>query len=387
MCGMSPCGDEPDYSGINDAARTSANLSAEQLAWFKQVYADQAPQRAAAEQRADKVANSQVAAMDFATQEAKDLSARRRGVAEPLEDQIIADARGYDTAKRRADAREEARAGVEAAYGRAQQGQTRQLARMGVNLGGPAAAAMLQDANLAKAKASAGATYTADRNVEQQGHARMMDAAGLTKGIVGSQATQQQIAAGAGTGALQATNASLGATNSGTPLMQAGYSGALQGQQVAGNLYGQVAQIQAGGGNGMANMMQGVGGIMQGYGAMTAASSKRLKMGKQSISDEEALEANNRLDVEQWQYKPGAVQGEQGQTHVGPYAEDVQREFGDDAAPGGQMVNLEEMAENNAKSIEALTKMLDKIDAEVAMLAKQRTKPAAPQRTRARMGA
>lgn len=379
-------GGKPNTDGINQAAVQSSATSQEALKWFQDTYAAEAPQRAAAEDRANKVADSQTAAMDFATQEAKDLSDRRKNVAQPLEDQIITDAQGYDTPERRAAARAEAAAGVQSAYGRAQQAQTRQQARMGVDLTSAQNAALMQDAALSKAKAEAGATYMADRNVEQQGHARMMDAAGLTKGIVGSQATQQQIAGASGTGALQASNASLQATNSGTPLMQVGYTSALQGQQTAGNLYGQAAQIQAGGGNQWAQAAAGAGGIMQGLGAIY--SSKRLKMDKTPISDEEALAANNRLDVQAWKYKPGAVPGDDGQTKVGPYAEDVKREFGDDVAPNGEMVDMKAMADNNGKSIDALTKMLDKLQAEVAMLEKQR-KPAAKKadaaRGRARM--
>jgi hypothetical protein len=43
-----------------------------------------------------------------------------------------------------------------------------------------------------------------------------------------------------------------------------------------------------------------------------------------------------RIPIEAWKYKEGvADEGE----HIGPYAEDVNREFGDEAAPGGEKLD------------------------------------------------
>jgi hypothetical protein len=70
---------------------------------------------------------------------------------------------------------------------------------------------LMQDAALKKATAIAGATTGAVKNVEQQGYARKMDAVGLGKGIVGSQATMQQIAQSGGAQAVNASGAAIGA--------------------------------------------------------------------------------------------------------------------------------------------------------------------------------
>lgn len=384
------CSSSPDTSGMNDAARQSASTSKEALDWFKQVYANEAPDRAAATQRDNAVADAQTNAMNFATQEAKDLSQRRKTVAEPLEDQIITDARSYDTPERRAAERAAAQAGVESSFDNARQDQIRQFARQGMDLTGPAAAVLQNQQAMAKAKAVAGATYAADHNVEQQGHARMMDAAGLTKGIVSGQATQQGLATQAGQGATQATGASLQAENSGVPMMQAGYGAALQGQQIAGNLYGQAGQLQT---QAKGSMMNGLAGLGQAAGYMFGQSSKRVKMDMEPMSPEEALAANNKLDVQSWKYKPGegpapggGAQDDGGKTYVGPYAEDVQREFGNDVAPDGAMVNLNKMADNNAKSIQALTGELDQLEQKIAKIKGQHRGRAKPEsRARAHM--
>jgi hypothetical protein len=361
--------DGPDNSGVNAAAQQEAQISQEALNWYEQQYAASEPDRAAATQRANNISDAQVAAMDFATQNAQHEAQRNQSIYEPLEDQIVSNAQNYDTPERRAQAVAQANASVESAFDRSQTAQQQALMRAGNSPSGVAAAALAQDASLQKAKMLAGASQQATQNVEQQGYAREMDAAGLGKGVVSSQATQQQIATGAGGAGLAASGAGLQASYSGMPIMQAGFGSAMSGQQAAGNLYSQAAQISAMGNSSNAAMVGGIGGIMEGLGAM-GYSSKRVKMRREPVSDDEALAATNRLKVEKWDYKPGVADSG---THVGPYAEDVQREFGDGAAPGGKMVHMPTMADNNAKAIRALTQQLEQVEGEISAIKAKRT--------------
>lgn len=354
-------GGAPDTSGINDAARSDAALGREQLDWAKQIYADGAGERAAATDRANRIADSQVGAMDFATQEAQRLSQRNQTVFQPLEDRIVTDATAYDTPERRQQAAAQARADVEQSFGNAQDANTRAIRRTGSSTGGRSQA-LMADWALAKAKANAGASTAAVNNVESQGHARMMDAAGLGKGVVSNQATQQQIASTTGNNAVGAGGAALTASNSGVPMMQTAFSGAMNGSQAAGNLYAQAAKI--GQGDGGAGMLQGVGSLMQGFGAM-GWSSKKLKTDKRGIDEDEALEAVNKTPVEGWNYKEGVADSG---THVGPYAEDVQKNSGDRMAPRGVMVSMQGMAKQNGGAIQALSKQLDHLLEEIEEL-------------------
>ena len=58
-----------------------------------------------------------------------------------------------------------------------------------------------------------------------------------------------------------------------------------------------------------------------------------------------------RLSVESWKYKKGiADEGD----HIGPYAEDVQREFGDRVAPGGKVIDMISMIGVNLAALQAL---------------------------------
>jgi polyhydroxyalkanoate synthesis regulator phasin len=357
-------GDAPDTSGINQAAVDTAALSREYLDWLKQTYADGAGERASATTRANAVADAQVGAMNFATEEARRLSDRNRTVFQPLEDRLVTNATNYDTPGRRQQASAEARADVEQAFGGAQDALTRATRRTGGTTGGGRSAALMSDWAIQKAKANAGASTTAVKNVEQQGYARQMDAAALGRGIASSQATQQQIASTTGNSAVGAGGAALAASNSGIPAMQGGYSTSMQGMQTVGNLYGQAAKIQADASAGNnAAMMQGIGGIAQGIGAYY--SSKDVKHDKRDIDEKEALDAVNAVPVEAWKYNEGVA--DEG-THIGPYAQDVQKASGDKKAPRGVMVNMAELGKQNTSAIQALSRELEGLEKKIAEL-------------------
>ncbi len=240
------CADAPDTSGTNAAALKSAELSDKAFDWYTKEYDKTQPQRDAAVAQSTAVSDAQLTAMQTATQQAKDYDTRTKTVFQPLEDKIVADAQAYDTPERRLQAANEAQANVETSFGTAQDGLNRSLARSGVTPGSGRSISMMQDVALKKATAIAGATTTAQKGVETQGYARMQDAAALGKGLVGSQATQQQIAQSGGAQAVAASGAGLAATNSGVAMMGQGFGTALQGQQQAGSLYGQAATAGAG---------------------------------------------------------------------------------------------------------------------------------------------
>ena len=73
---------------------------------------------------------------------------------------------------------------------------------------------------------------------------------------------------------VSAAGAANGTAASGAGLMGQGFNTGIAGNQSAGNLYGQVAQLQ--GGSNLGGMMAGVGGIMQGVGAFVIG---RVKYG------------------------------------------------------------------------------------------------------------
>ena len=95
------------------------------------------------------------------------------------------------------------------------------------------------------------------------------------------------------------------------------------------------------------------------------ASSKKLKTDKRIVSMSDALEGVKDLDVEAWRYKEG--EGDGGE-HIGPYAEDVQREFGDEVAPGGAGIRVEPMRAVNREATEQLAAQLSRVQKKLDLL-------------------
>jgi len=355
----------PDMSGENTSAEASAKLGQEQFDWYKAEYAKTQPQRDAAIAQSAKVGDAQLAGMELATQQAKEMADRNKTVFQPLEDKLVADAANFDTAGRRQQAAAEATADVESAFGTAQQGLTRDLARRGVTVGSGRSMSLMQDAALKKATATAGATSSAVKNVEQQGYARTMDAAALGKGIVGNQATMQQIAQTGGAQAVAAAGAGVNAANSGAGLMQQGFSGAMNGLGQAGSLYGQAAKLAQADSEGT---MQGIGQLAS-LGMQLYKSDEDAKKGTgKRISTKKALKGIEATPVDAgWTYAKGeGGAGDDGRPHDGPMAQQVRKHMGEKVAPGGKAIDVASMNAHLMAGMQELTKRVKKIEKQVA---------------------
>lgn len=239
------CADAPDMSGVNAAAAANADIAKEALAWYKQMYAEQAPQRELAAKTANDVAQQQLASSRQNDAISGDYWNYQKNTFRPLEAGIVADAQNYDTTARREQAASKVMADIESQFGNEQAQQQRAMTRMGVNPASGKFALMGNQMAMAQAAAKAGAASKARDNIELQGYARKMDAANMGRGLASSQATSAGVALNAGNSA---------ANNAGTPLTQAnqamatmgqGFGTAIQGNNSAGNLYGQAAQISS----------------------------------------------------------------------------------------------------------------------------------------------
>ena len=367
------CCSSPDTSGINAAALKSSQISEEAMKWYQDEYAKTQPQRDAAIAQASKVSDAQLEGMNFATDQARQLDARNKSVFQPVENQIVSDAQTYDTGGRRTQAANEATAGVEASFGRAQEGLDHNLARLGVAPGSGRSLSLMQDAALAKAKATAGATTMATRNVEQQGYARKMDAAALGKGIVGNQATMQQIAQSGGAQAVSASGAAVSAANSGTGIMGAGFNTGLAGQGQAGSLYGQAANIDSRD----TGVMGAIGGVAGQFAGSKAGSTmlaglmsdEGKKKGTKKAADTKAmLEGITSTPVKAgWKYdaaKGGVADG--ARPHDGPMAQQVRKHMGEKAAPGGKVIDMATMNAHLMGGMQELAKRMTKLERRAA---------------------
>lgn len=356
--------DAADTSGVNKAAKQSANTAQEALTWAKQVYAEGAPARDATAALDSKVANAQLEGMTFATEQAREAAARNKSTFQPIEDRIASEAMAYDTPARRAEAAARAGADVESMAGMAVQDMNRDLLRRGGSVDDGSARGGALDLALGKARARASASDSAVRNVEAQGQARMMDAAGLGRGVVGSQATQQQIASTTGNAAVGAAGAGLAAGQSGNQVMQAGFGQAMQGYGQAGSLYGQAAGLQnQARGQDLAFLGSMFGSYTNMLRPVASDENKKKRTGKKANPDE-ALAEINQLPVEKdWEYDPAKGGPDDGGVpHTGPMAQSVHATMGGGVAPGGTEIDLISMNGKLIAGMQALTRRVQKLE-------------------------
>lgn len=254
--------DAPDMSGANAAALQQANLSKEQLDWAKQIYAETAPDRAAATARANLVSEAQMTALDSQTALTNDYADYNKSTFRPLEQRIVADANSYDTEGKTNQAIEKAQADVNAGFSNAQAQQSRSLSRMGVTPNSGKALAIGNQTAISKAAALAGASSAARDKIELQGYARKMDAANMGRGLASSQATSAGVALNQGNSAVANGMRSGDINAQGNQIMTQGYAGAQSGLAGAANTYGNIANIQqkAGDDSGLWSAVGSIGG-------------------------------------------------------------------------------------------------------------------------------
>jgi len=351
-----------------------AQIGRDALDWSKQIYADQAPDRLGAARRDQTIADSQVGQMNFANDQARELDAYSKTTFRPVEASLVQDAQTFDSPERRMAAASAAAADVNMSTDSARRAADRALGRSGVMPGTAKAMALQQDMATAQGRAVGGAMTGATRFTEQQGHTRMQDAAALGRGLLPIQAGQQSLAAGAGNAAVASGNSALGATMAGNAGVQQGFNTAQQGIGGAGNLFNSQAQIAN---QTTQTKLNKKGQTMDAIGGIASTLAKNVNWGKTAdfvgslfsdinvksgtgkmLSGEKAVRQIEATPVhEGWEYDPakgGPDDG--GMPHDGPMAQDVQRNMGDDVAPGGKVIDIVSMNGRMMAAIQQLSK-------------------------------
>ncbi len=350
--------DEAANEGLNAAALQQAALSREQLDWAKKVYAESAPDRAAAVRRANEVSDAQLGSMRQNDAIAKDYNDYAKTTYRPLEQKMVADAQAYDTPGRQEQNAGKAVADVGQQFDNTAAQSTRALSRMGVNPNSGMALAASNQAGMAKAVATAAAANKARTDTEMQGYARKSDAANLGRNLSSAQATSAGVAMNAGNSAVNNAQAVGSIQAGGNAIMQTGYSGAVSANSSAGNLYGQSAQLQNQKRAQEMQMMSDLGGSGT---AVMMASDVRLKTDIKGMNPEAALKAINKTPVSKWKYRSDSAANDGGIEHTGPMAQDVNATMGDEAAPNGTAIDLITMNGMTMAAIQALSKKVDRL--------------------------
>jgi hypothetical protein len=258
------CSSSPDTSGINAAAQANAKVAGDALAWYKQAYADSAPDRAAASKRAGEVSDAQMRAMGTATDIALKDQQYREQVFQPLERSLVSEANNYDTQDRRDQAAGKAAGDIELNAAGARASGERGLERMGVNPSDGNFAAMERASDIGLALGKSDAMNRARDQVRTVGHAMKMDAVSLGRGLPGQQATQASLALNAGNSAVGNAQVPLTIASQGASLMGQGFNTFISGNNSAGNLYGTAASAENAASAGDSAAMGGLGSAIGG---------------------------------------------------------------------------------------------------------------------------
>lgn len=366
------CSSAPDNSGQNAAALQQAALSKEQLDWAKKIYADTAPDRTDAIQRANAVSDQQLASGKANDALASDYANYNKTTFRPLEQGIVSDAQSYDTPEKRQAAANAAMADTNMAFGAANKATAQQLAANGIDPGSTRAMAVMEGQGVNQATANAGAAYKARQGVETMGAARKMDAASLGRNLPSAQATSAGIALNAGNSSAANGAMSSSINAQGAQIVNQGYSGAQQGLAGASDTYGSIAKQQTSANNANNGLWQAAGTVA----GMFMMSDKNMKKDIAPVSDAEALAATNATPVKKWKYDPAklsangvSMPADAMGENIGPMAQDMNKTMGEEAAPDGKKINLVTANGINMKSIQAVDKKVVKLTKEVSSLA------------------
>ena len=178
----------PDYSGMEQVAR-------EQLNFARQQYQDLRP-------IAEGIGQAQIAAQTQQMEQAQDYYNYMQETFRPVEQSLVAQAQNFNTDAYRRQKAAEASAAASRAFATARESNARSLAARGVNPNSGAARGMGTATQLQEGLARAGGMTSARQQAEQMGYARMIDAAGLGRGLAGASAAAYAGATGAGSAGL-----------------------------------------------------------------------------------------------------------------------------------------------------------------------------------------
>lgn len=191
--------DAPEMSGANAAALEGAQIAREQWTDYRDKFApvilDQMQQQVDVGRDSYNLAREQ---QDFQLGLARKYDDRFWSVQAPLEDQIVGEARRYDTEAERERMAGTARGDVEQAFAGARSGLRRDMGRMGLNPSDPKYFAMTRNLASDQALATANAMNKVREAAKQMGWAKRMDAAALGRNLPGFSGGSSQLALGWG---------------------------------------------------------------------------------------------------------------------------------------------------------------------------------------------
>lgn len=256
------CADAPDMTPVYQAAKESAELGKEALAWYKEQAAAQQPLIQRAADRADQVADKQLAMMDQQINLAGEYDAYRKRVFQPGEEKLMADAMTFNTDQERERMAGEAGGDVAQAFGSARDQLRRDVGRAGINPADGAFTSSLSGMAGQEALQTSFLKNKTRNDAKTMGRAMLTDAVSLGRNLPAQQATAAGIALNAGNAGVQNGMAPVTLSSGNINLAGQGYNMGMQGLNQSGNLYLGGAKTEYG--DGGAGMAQGAGAAIGG---------------------------------------------------------------------------------------------------------------------------
>lgn len=173
-----------------------------------------------------------------------DQNDRRKNIFNPLENQLVDEAKQYDSEARISSEMGKADSAVIKAYDRAIQAAGKDQLRLGINPNSAKALALRENASIDLASRAAGASTQAAAATKGKGFAMRMDVAGLGRNLATNQTAAAQAALSASQNQNNATGAGIDIGNRNMTTMNQGFGTASSAFTNAGNLYGQAAEME-----------------------------------------------------------------------------------------------------------------------------------------------
>jgi hypothetical protein len=354
------------------AAERSAQLQAEianrEIDLAEKQYTDQQALLAEYSPLLKDLIGKSVTAQDKATQQSDSAWADYTATWRPVEQKLAADSLAYASPGRQAQEAQRAASGVAQTFDQARADTRQALQSAGADA--TTIASLEAAGRLEEAKAKAGASDNARRDVEKAGLAYVDNAARFGRNMTSTGIATAQLA-GASGGQAQGGYGALSAATA-QPAAQAG---ALYGQAAKTAGASGYMSLAAADARSNAYQQQGavfgdlMGSAAQIYGMFGTSSEKTKKVGKK-VDGRKASDAVERTPSKEWSYKPGLGDGNT-KPRMGPMAEGL-REATGGVVSDGKMVDFIAMSGlhhaaigDNSKRLRRIEKQLGLADAEV----------------------
>jgi hypothetical protein len=210
----------PDYSGIaaasEEAARISAEVAREQLEWSKQMWAEQKP-------LVDEYVSTSSEIMQGQWETAKADRTRYEQLYQPIEEDYLQKAAGWDSDQRRADQAAKAESEISQQFDAQRKNALQRLEAYGVDPSQTRSQALDLGVRIEQAKAMAMGAKTARDQVEREGMGMRGESINVGRGMAsqGLQYAGQSLAAtqpiAQGSAAWQGAGAAMGSPLNGMP--------------------------------------------------------------------------------------------------------------------------------------------------------------------------